>query len=84
MTNQPRATPEDQCVVARSALKRRNNIQAYARALHAISHQSNKKTATPIDRPKNRASRWVWPLVTVHAAPAAPAPPGAAFNQLTR
>jgi hypothetical protein len=26
----------------------------------------NKKTATPIDRPKNRGSRWVWPLVTVH------------------
>jgi hypothetical protein len=35
-------------------------------ALNSISNQTNKKTATPIDCPKNRGSRWVWPLVTVH------------------
>jgi hypothetical protein len=38
------------------------------RATHLVhsSHFRHKKTATPIDRPKNRGSRWVWPLVTVH------------------
>ncbi|MDB5345371.1 MAG: hypothetical protein JWP89_3748 [Schlesneria sp.] len=63
-TNQPRATPEDQCVITRLALKGRNNMSAeYAAPPCVRSQIRHKKTGHTDDR-LNTGSRWVWPVVT--------------------